>query len=974
MNNITYLPVLKEKYSNWKELESRIELLSTTKEMGDAFEQFVFAYFVIKQQQYLISELFMSKDIPEKYLEEYKIAHKRGSDCGVDGLIIRTDGMAMAYQCKFRTDRKKPSYEELTKFWSDSRYCDLCCTVANCYEVTDLSDKHEKNLSILVPEFDSLDEAFFEQLFELTNSKAGSIHSTKKFYDPYDYQKKIIADVVEGFSIEDRGKIIAACGTGKTLTALWIVEAMKNVNTVLFLAPSITLVKQTLEAWSDQSHTGFNYLCVCSDNTVNSDLEADETDIKVSDLGIPVTTDENKISAFLSNSAPGKKFIFSTYQSADKISVGQGLSRTTFDLIICDEAHRTAGLRSNFSLALEDKFIRSKKRLFMTATERMVRPMLLRKARNNGEVIFSMDDESVYGPLFSRYNFGDAIKDKTISDYKIIVAGVKESEVYNYIAENTTLKLTDLDNEEKITTAEALYAKLLLSKTMKEFPIHKVISFHSSIQRSSDFITDNEKAVSLRNIISQYNTHIEDEDLYIDNISCRVPASKRASILSTFKGSEYGIISNAKCLTEGVDVPIIDSVYFVDQKKSLVDIVQACGRALRTTKGTSKTAYFIIPILIPESEVATDILYSEKFDAVYNIIQALRDQDTRLEDWINQLNRKYVTGGAAGQGGVAGTDNEGSEEIPIEIQIEGIDLDQFSEELLVKIATVNATRRIDQGGERGSRTAGQTRLFKPMVDMTLETLMNNLVSPTLNSYKLTKKRVLSASEIRFCHNNVSHTIKLGLIQKEGTSEYGLTPLGEEYLKGRYSQDVLLRRQLLRYSCSVEDASIVRILFPYRAMLEILKGLPGKKKISFYEFAFCVYTMKDSSRISVIKAIQDIQYLRVNYPNIAQVNVNNRASILDELNTYFDSTLSEGDIWGARATTVKNQYMYFRDHLSIYKEIVEIKDREIYVKRGSEAAIEKLLAPDKEMEKLPRANLLAKYTDALILVILFALAH
>ena len=115
-------------------------------------------------------------------------------------------------------------------------------------------------------------------------------------------------------------------------------------------------------------------------------------------------------------------------------------------------------------------------------------------------------------------------------------------------------------------------------------------------------------------------------------------------------------------------------------------------------------------------------------------------------------------------------------------------------------------------------------------------------------------------------------------------------------------------------------------------------------------------------------------MRVNYPNIAQVNVNNRASILDELNTYFDSTLSEGDIWGARATTVKNQYMYFRDHLSIYKEIVEIKDREIYVKRGSEAAIEKLLAPDKEMEKLPRANLLAKYTDALILVILFALAH
>ena len=125
------------------------------------------------------------------------------------------------------------------------------------------------------------------------------------------------------------------------------------------------------------------------------------------------------------------KYIFSTYQSADKISEAQKTAKDTFDLIICDEAHRTAGLRSNFSLALEDQFICSKKRLFMTATERMVRPLLKRHLEENGKVIFSMDDENVYGPLFSQYNFGAAIKDKTISDYKIVVAGVKESEVYN---------------------------------------------------------------------------------------------------------------------------------------------------------------------------------------------------------------------------------------------------------------------------------------------------------------------------------------------------------------------------------------------------------------------------------------------------------------------------------------------------------------------------------------------------------------
>lgn len=964
MKDIVFMPVLKERVSSWKELESKIEMLPTTKEVGDAFEQFTYAYFIIRSQMYMIDELYMSSDIPEKYLEEYKLAHKRSADCGVDGLIIRKDGTSMAYQCKFRTGRKKPSYEELSKFWSDSRYCDYCCTVANCYEVTDLSDKYEQNLTILAPDFDALDETFFEQFYDLVNTREGQGNSERVFYHPFKYQEKIIEDVVEGFKYDDRGKVIAACGTGKTLTSLWIVEKME-LGSVLFLAPSIILVKQTLEAWASQAHDNFSYLCVCSDKSVGLDEGEDETDISVSRLGVPVTTDENVIAEFLRSSSKGRKYIFSTYQSADKIANAQELARTTFDLIICDEAHRTAGMQSNFSLALEDRYIRAKKRLFMTATERMVRPMLLRRAANNGQVIFSMDDENVYGPLFSRYNFGDAIKDKTISDYKIIVAGVKESEVYNYIANNASLKLTDLDDEEKVTTAESLYAKLILSKTMREFPIHKVISFHSSIQRSKDFISESDGVVTLRNIVKQYNSHIEGEDLFISNVNSKVPASDRSKVLSEFKESEYGIISNAKCLTEGVDVPIIDSVYFVDQKKSLVDIVQACGRALRTKKGVNKTAYFIIPILIPESEVASDILYSEKFDAVYNIIQALRDQDTRLEDWVNKLNRKYVTGG------VAGSDDDDYE--PVAIDIEGIDLDQFSEELFVKIATVNATKSSGQLYGPGSRTAGQTRIFKPMVDMTLDTLMHNLVVPTMNSYKLTKKRVLDADDIRFNHNNISHTIKVGLLQKEGPASYGLTPLGEGYINGKYSNEALLKRQLLRYSCSVEDASVVRILFPYRACLEILKNLPGRKKISFIEFAFCIYTMADSTHLSIIKAVQGIQYLRVNYPNLAKVNEANRPALLDELNSYFGTTLSMGDVWGARATTVKNQYMYFRDHLSIYKDVIEIKDREIYMKRGTEVLVDRLLAPDKAMESLPRRQLLAKYSEALMAILLFTLS-
>lgn len=425
-----YSNLLKKHYSDWPSLEKAIEALPTAKARGNVFEEFTFAYFTIKKQMYQIAEIYPSADIPDKYRKAFKLGNKQHQDSGVDGLIITNEGKSIAYQCKFRSGRVKPTYEELTKFWSDGRYCDYCCTVANSFAVSNLSDKHEENLQILAKDFDSLDQEFFDQLYDLVNNENAG--KNKVFYEPYDYQKRIIKEVLVGFSVENRGKVIAACGTGKTLTSLWIVEAMK-AETVLFLAPSISLVKQTLEAWADQAKIPFTYLCVCSDNTVSSNIDDDEADISVSQLGVPVTTNINEIAKFLDHTKGKVRYIFSTYQSADKISEAQKTAKDTFDLIICDEAHRTAGMRSNFSLALEDQFICSKKRLFMTATERMVRPLLKRHLEENGKVIFSMDDENVYGPLFSQYNFGAAIKDKTISDYKIVVAGVKESEVYNSI-------------------------------------------------------------------------------------------------------------------------------------------------------------------------------------------------------------------------------------------------------------------------------------------------------------------------------------------------------------------------------------------------------------------------------------------------------------------------------------------------------------------------------------------------------------
>lgn len=969
-----YAEILKAKYGSWKELEDAISTLPTTVERGDAFEDFTYAYFTLKKQLYQIDAIYTSKEIPQKYREQYKIGNLQHHDSGVDGFIILEGGKSFAYQCKFRVGRVKPTYEELTKFWSDARYCDYCCTVANSYSVSSLSDKHEQNLSILVNDLDALDADFFEAFYSLVNAKPENEIKAKK--TPFKYQEKIINDVLEGFAVEDRGKIIAACGTGKTLTSLWIVEKME-CSSVLFLAPSIALVKQTLEAWAADASIPFSYLCVCSDNTVNEDINSDETDLSISALGIPVTTDEEEIAKFLNKHSVKRKYVFSTYQSADKISNAQHKAKTTFDLIICDEAHRTAGLRSAFSLALEDQFIQAKKRIFMTATERMVKPMLLRRAADNGQVIFTMDDENTYGPLLSRYNFGDAIKDKTISDYKILIAGVKESEVYDYIATNATLSLKDIDEKERISTAESLYSKILLAKTIREYPIKKIISFHSTIQRASDFVTEEGSDISLRSVIKEFNKHILDDGLYVNTVNSKQDSGTRSRTLETFKEKDYSVVSNAKCLTEGVDVPIIDSVYFVDPKKSLVDIVQACGRALRTKKGVEKTAYFVVPILIPETDVASDILYSEQFEAVYNIIQALRDQDNRLADWIDYLNRKYVRGEKGGHAGVGGADNDDSGEgSPIDINIEGIDIQQFSEELCVKIATVNANPTYLNGRKRsygrGERKAGQTRLFKTIGDFTYKSYMENLVDPTIAIFKSKRKHVLISDDIVINHNNVSHTVKLGLIRKDPQRKYALTELGERYIDGKIADKQLFTRQLLRYSCSVEDSKIDRILFPYRACLRILSLLGSNKSLSFIEFAFCIYPMYDSSMASITQAVADIKFLRADYPNLQFANINNRGKILSELNEYFGTQLSETDIWGTQPTTVKNQYMYFRNHLSMFTDIIEINDGVIHMKNAIRDKVDAYLGLDSDFETYDRQTLMAKYTEPFIVATVFSL--
>lgn len=952
----TFSPLLKKHYNSWDELEKVIETLSTATEKGLIFEQFCYAFFKIKSNYYQVQEVYPSRYIPQNIKSNYFIANR---DSGIDGIIVRTDGKVVAYQSKFRSHRVKPTYAELTKFWSESRYCDYSCTIANSYSLSELSDKHEKNLNVLVNDFIILDTAFFNELFEFTNKQN---LADKKYYCPFDYQERIISDVISKFQFEDRGKIIAACGTGKTLTALWITEKM-NCNNVLFLAPSIALIKQTLESWTNQAKNSFQYLCVCSDSTVVDEIGDDYLDINISDLGIPVTTNENDINDFLVKNKDYRKYIFSTYQSTDKIVDAIKDTDVFFDLTIFDEAHRTAGLRSSFNLALEDRNIRSKKRLFMTATEKLVLPLLKRRAENNGKVIFSMDDESIYGPLFSRYNFGEAIKDETISDYKIIVAGVKEKDIYEYIKNNTSLSVEDMGNEEKLMTAQSLYSKVLLAKSMQNFSIRKVISFHSTVQRAKLFSSRESSEIPLEGIIKDFNNNLASETIYIDHINGSFSSGERTKILETFKKTDFSVISNARCLTEGVDVPIIDSVYFVDRKSSLIDIVQACGRALRTEKGVKKTAYFIIPILYPEENIGKEIFNMEEFETVFNVIQSLRDQDNRLAEWIDGLNRNLVRGGKS----VDVTDP------PIFLSFEDVDIKEFSEELYLRIATINKDplRLISEPVtyDKGERKTSQTRKLKPICDYNYKSLIKSLVNPTLDVFIDNNKYTLHKDDIFLNHNNVSHTKKLGLIEKIDREHYTLTPLGKELINNKITIEDLFKRQVLRYSCSFESGNDEKVFFPYRAIFKIIMKLE-KREINFFEFAFCIYPMFDSSLNSVIQALYDINYLRLNYPGIDLVSIINRENILSELNQYYKTQISVTDIWGGRPTTIKNQFYYFKNHFSQFEEIIETDGKVIRMLPGSDDKLNELLEKDEVLETENKITLWDKYSSVFNLLIFF----
>ena len=451
------------------------------------------------------------------------------------------------------------------------------------------------------------------------------------------HQTNAIEAVVNGFRDHDRGRLIMACGTGKTLTALWIAERLQSSLT-LVLVPSLSLVQQNLAEWGRNSAADFDTLIVCSDETVGR-KNADEMIQSAADLAVKPSTDPEQIRHFLQQRRQRPAVVFATYQSSNRIAAAQAGKTKAFDLVICDESHRLAGnMEGEFATVLDGKKIKATKRLFMTATPRYIKDHVKRRAAELDTELVSMDDVHVFGPEFHALEFHEAMNAKPeplLTDYQVVVIGVTDRDAKAWAEEARLVRTA----EDLRTDARTLAAQIGLAKAMQKYNLRKVITFHSTVAKAARFV-DATQRDSLPGVISHLKKSAQPSGkLWTKHISGETPAGMRATLLKEFARlpeDTRGILSNCACLGEGVDVPVLDGVAFIDPKRSMVDIIQAVGRVIRKAAG-KQLGTIVIPVFIDESEDADHVLSQSAFEPVWQVLKALRAHDRRLADELDQL-------------------------------------------------------------------------------------------------------------------------------------------------------------------------------------------------------------------------------------------------------------------------------------------------------------------------------------------------
>ncbi|AJE33874.1 superfamily II DNA/RNA helicase [Corynebacterium humireducens NBRC 106098 = DSM 45392] len=502
--------------------------------------------------------------------------------------------------------------------------------------------------------------------------------SRRETFKPRPHQHTAIEKTLAGFDTHDRGKLIMACGTGKTFTALRLAEqvAIRNAPPtatkeedrknranarVLFLVPSISLLSQTLREWTAQTELDLRAYAVCSDSKVSKAAE----DIATYDLEVPVSTNGRDIAARLAQRkrAAGLTVVFSTYQSLPAIHDAQQEGLADFDLVICDEAHRTTGVTlagedaSNFVRIHDNNYVKAAKRLYMTATPRLFDDAVKGKAAEHSAELASMDDESVYGPEFHRLGFGEAVEKGLLTDYKVLVMTVDEQ-----LASDTMARFTPQPGQElTLDMASAMIGTwtALAKRSGREqgtksgfeedaAPMQRTVAFARDIKTSKKIaesfptlisnFTDTLREKAATNDISLHNIDLEVGAHHVDG---GMNAMERSSHLTWLEAplreNKTRILTNARCLSEGVDVPALDSVVFFNPRNSMVDVVQSVGRVMRKSEGKDY-GYIILPVAVPPGVSPSQALNDNvRFKVVWQILNALRAHDDRFNAQVNSI-------------------------------------------------------------------------------------------------------------------------------------------------------------------------------------------------------------------------------------------------------------------------------------------------------------------------------------------------
>lgn len=644
----------------------------TEREKGTYFEELICTYFRHEATYAdLYSDVWLFSDWAKAH-PDFGISAK---DTGVD-LVALTRGSNEyhAIQCKCYAEDYRLQKKDIDSFFTASGQKPFSHRII-VTTTNDWSDNAEASLFNQQPPVTKID------LHDLENSQIDwaqyqpdKAPVLRPKFDPRPHQQTAINEVIGGLKSADRGKLIMACGTGKTYTSLKLAEKIAGKGKkVLFLVPSLSLLSQTLTEWTQQSVTPLHSFAVCSDSDVGKKRKKDDDIVQTfsHELRYPATTQPDKLAAEFSkrHDSQHMSVVYSTYHSIDVISKAQhefGLD--DFDLIICDEAHRTTGSKfagddeSNFVKVHDANFIRASKRLYMTATPRIYGDAAKVKEESGDLVLFSMDDEQHYGKILHTINFSEAVSRGLLCDYKVIVLTVDAAHISSRLQslladENNSLKVDDA--AKIIGCWKALNKQGVLEDVGTDTnPMKRAVAFCQVIEAQSGAKTHkvSSKQISsmFQEVIEAYQEAEDKKGNHHGTLTCEAAhvdgsmnASEKEQKLNWLKADTPDnvcrILSNVRCLSEGVDVPALDSVLFLTPRNSQVDVVQSVGRVMRNatdpiTGKKKERGYVILPVVIPTGMEPHEALNDNKtYKVVWEVLQALRSHDDRFDAMINKL-------------------------------------------------------------------------------------------------------------------------------------------------------------------------------------------------------------------------------------------------------------------------------------------------------------------------------------------------